>query len=475
MTPEQCKRDLADGKRLNWGGADDRLLFQQIGLPADHQSLTDYQRVCFQYPGTLDYYSMGRFPPEFLARMRFLPDFSEVEPDSDRLREEARAFDRTWRIEHVNDRLRDGNTSLHLAAHRGNLDCMKRLLELGADLKAQDSNGASVLQAAAAGGHLTVVSFLLAKGLDPSQRNQHGVGPLHRAAMNGHMDVIDALIEAGTDVNARDSRGHGPLWWALERGQGEASLRLLKRGADPEGTDGDTVLAAASRNQRATLELMLAMGSSLQVTDADGLTPLHLAAFYRGTHENSDTIRYLLERDAAVDAVSHNGLTPVHQAARSGNLEAFRLMLEHGGDATREDGSGKTPVDYAARVVASSIRDDAPLSDLTLLLDLGVSPHATVSGRTLLHVAVAARHVDAVELLVNRGVDPNRKEGSKTSPLEQAHLALRSLEHRGRRCPARAEEANALSERQRGYCNEIKRDRGIATRIVRLLEAGRRQ
>ena len=149
---------------------------------------------------SLDYYSVGRFPPELVERVRFLPDFSEGRPETERLREEARAFDLAWRREHVNDRLRGGKPSLHLAARRGNLDCMKGLLELGADLKAQDSDGASVLFEAAAGGHLEVVSFLLANGLDASRRTEHGIGPIHRAAMTGHL--LFSTLHTNYAINA---------------------------------------------------------------------------------------------------------------------------------------------------------------------------------------------------------------------------------------------------------------------------------
>jgi acyl-CoA-binding protein len=88
-----------------------------------------------------------------------------------------------------------GQTALHLASDRGNLECVRILLKSGADVSAADRDGISVLQAAVIAGHADVCRTLLEGGADPDQPDVDGDTPRSCAADDGS-EALLALFEA---------------------------------------------------------------------------------------------------------------------------------------------------------------------------------------------------------------------------------------------------------------------------------------
>lgn len=75
--------------------------------------------------------------------------------------------------------LQDAWTPLHLAAFLGREACVSTLLEYGAGIEAQDSNGCTALHKAGANGHLASLNLLLAAGAKPDAVSPVGNTPLH--------------------------------------------------------------------------------------------------------------------------------------------------------------------------------------------------------------------------------------------------------------------------------------------------------
>jgi uncharacterized protein len=115
----------------------------------------------------------------------------------------------------------DGWTPLHLAAHFGQIDVVRLLLNSGAVVKARSTNPLQnqPIHAAAAGRHSAIVRLLIEHGSSPDARQHGGWAPLHAAAQVGDLETARALIEAGADISVRADNHQRPLDLALTKGQ----------------------------------------------------------------------------------------------------------------------------------------------------------------------------------------------------------------------------------------------------------------
>ncbi|MEA3199577.1 MAG: uncharacterized protein QOE90_1005 [Thermoplasmata archaeon] len=125
----------------------------------------------------------------------------------------------------------DGAAPLHLAAHFGQLDALRALLNLGApvDGMAGGQFRNAPLHAAAAGAQGEAIALLLAAGADPSLADGNGYLPLHVAAANGSVRGVEALLAGKADPRARGPGGKTALDFARERGMDEVEALLAPR------------------------------------------------------------------------------------------------------------------------------------------------------------------------------------------------------------------------------------------------------
>lgn len=77
--------------------------------------------------------------------------------------------------------------------------------------------------------------------------------------------------------------------------------------------------------------------------DEEGTTLLHLAA----NSDDPTSLLILLDHGANIDWQNAEGFTPLHVAALWGREEAVRLLLEEGADPAICDEDELLPVDYA--------------------------------------------------------------------------------------------------------------------------------
>ncbi len=107
---------------------------------------------------------------------------------------------------------------------------IRRLLEMGADINAEDRRGITPLIGACGEGQEAVAHLLLDLGADGSKGKY--ADALHYACEKGLVSAIRRLVEMGADVDALDVNGWTPLMQACCRGQEAAAHLLLDLGAD---------------------------------------------------------------------------------------------------------------------------------------------------------------------------------------------------------------------------------------------------
>ncbi len=258
----------------------------------------------------------------------------------------------------VNGRQGDGATALHWAAHLDDLRTAQLLIRAGARAGVADDAGATPLYLACTNRSAAMVGALLTAGADPNAALLNGETALMTCSRTGDVKAVEALLARGADVNRREPRhDQTALMWAAANKHPDVVARLVKAGADVE---------ARSRAYTQTV--------TSEVTQRAG-------------------------REALNYTVTRGGSTPLLFAARSGDAESARLLLEAGARVDEALPNGMTALVEAAHSGQQAVA--------MLLLEKGANPNAGEVGYTALHAAVLRGGLDLVRSLLAHGADPN--------------------------------------------------------------------
>jgi ankyrin repeat protein len=140
----------------------------------------------------------------------------------------------------INTRNRNGETALSLAAYRGKLYFVQRLVDSGADVNLY---GWPPLIYAAFNGHTAVAEYLLKKGAEVNATTENGSTALLFAARFGHIEVVELLLLNKADPNIANERGATAIDWALKTDNTDIADLLRKAG----GRAGDQPAGPPSR------------------------------------------------------------------------------------------------------------------------------------------------------------------------------------------------------------------------------------
>lgn len=267
----------------------------------------------------------------------------------------------------------DGSTPLQWAVFNGDLAETQRLLKLGADPRTTNNYGVNALLLAADIADTALIGALLKAGADANSANADGETALHLVARSANVEAARLLVKAGARVDAREAFGEQtPLMWASARRQPQMMEFLISKGADINANG-----AVRDYQRVATSE------SRAKSMDRGGLTPLMYAA-----KENCrECVEVLLKHKVDVDKPDPSRVVPLSIAMLNGNWDIAKRLIEAGADVNQWDWFGRSPLHVAiANMTSTGSRSP---------LDSDKPNKAT--GR------------DVINLLVERGADPNQQ------------------------------------------------------------------
>lgn len=216
----------------------------------------------------------------------------------------------------------DINSSLIVAAKKGDTATVQSLLDKGANVNAKNKGflNQTVLIVAVEKGHISIVKTLLDKDADVNTKDFWGNTALIEAAVKGHTDIVKLLLAKGADINAKNLNGKSALMEAIAKGHTEIVELLKKAGGNKHNTlakikdiNSDLFLAA-TEGRIVTVETILDKGAEVNAKNSKGRTALMLAAL----NSHKDTVEILLNKGADVNIKNNEGMTALMYAAKKG-------------------------------------------------------------------------------------------------------------------------------------------------------------
>jgi ankyrin repeat protein len=369
-----------------------------------------------------------------------------------------------------------GETALHTCAYTGNTAALRVLISAGASIDPGDSwRGQTPLMWAAAKGHAETMRALIEAGADVNARSTiiqwerqrtdeprdkwlppGGWTPLLLAARESCVKCIDVLAKAGADLNIVDPQQHTALIIALINGHYDVAGRLIDHGADLNMQDevGQTALWAAvdahtmpDSNRPSPVE----MGDTLTSWDIVSKLVEKGAAVDIPLRQR---VPYRSKIDRGADGVLGAGTTPLLRAAKTGDAQAVKLLLEHGANPKAQVGRGITAILLAASVGTSESdrtgrrkTDADAIETIKLLMKAGADINAADGqGRTAAHGAALWGLTGVIKFLHENGVDLTRKDSKGLTPLQTALGQAGGFGFGGQAGVVREETAKVIAE-----------------------------
>ncbi|AXN37259.1 hypothetical protein CN689_18400 [Peribacillus butanolivorans] len=206
------------------------------------------------------------------------------------------------------------------------------------DLKIQGKEGEGVneqLIQAAERKETETISRLIEEGADINTQDSEGRTATMIATYNNDVETAKILITAGADVNIQDDMKNNPFLYAGAEGYLEILKLTINAGADPTITNryGGTTLIPASEHGYVNVIKELLTNTDIDINHVNNLgwtALLEAIILSNGDEKQQQTVQLLIDHGADVNIADHNNVTPLQHAREKGFKEIEQILTKEG-------------------------------------------------------------------------------------------------------------------------------------------------
>lgn len=206
-----------------------------------------------------------------------------------------------------------------------------------------------IFKAVEAGNLSLLKHFVKLKSLQEVEaiRNDDKKTLLHTAVLHHRLQCVQFLLELGIDANSFDAYGNTPLLEivgkiscgnACQSSHSKECLEVLiqllvKYKADINVTTSvnRTVLLKSIIHRHHVAELLLSNGADPNISDDDGLLPIHVCA----TYAHLPLLKEIISRGSEIDGQDHKGRTALYYSVLAGHQDIFDELMRHSCDCNK--------------------------------------------------------------------------------------------------------------------------------------------
>ena len=261
------------------------------------------------------------------------------------------------------------------------------------------------------------VKEMIEKGANPVKLNRYAFDAVCYAILeNAPLKSIKYLLSLrGNEVDKYTHDGRNYFMWAAYKGNIDLLQHLIEKGSDTKIVDDHgynpiTFVAVTGQQNLKVYDLLLKNGSLIKDLNREGANSLLLLSPHL---KDFSTVRYFTDKGLSIFDKDYEGNTMISYAARGGNKEIIKNLIELGVDYKTKNKNNGNAFMFAARGFRGSTNK---VGFFKFLEKIGIDANIiTKENETPLH-ALAFRQKDlkVFELFIKKGVDPNieNKDGN---------------------------------------------------------------
>ena len=308
------------------------------------------------------------------------------------------------------------------------ISIVKLLLDNGAQVHLQDSEGVTALMIASQKGVETCVEYLIETDSDVNLQDNEGKTALMRACGVGIIDIVQILFNKAAHINLRDNTGQTALMFACKYGWADVVKLLLKRGAQVymQDNSGESAFTTAAKIGLTKIVDLLLIHGATQFQDTESDEEASSQASMTESEE-AELLKYYSPEDSKTDDPH------LIAASELGDKDGTELLLNDGADIESKDSKGRTALIIASGNGHTTVTD--------LLLERGANIDSQDDeGYSALMTACKNGQVQTTSCLLDQYADTFLKNSDgKTAfdlAMESSNIELLSLFTKLRKKPS---------------------------------------